>query len=74
MILVFVEFLLCVGITIIMRGFVEILVMEDVMGIRIISKYNRRANLFVVEIVSIYYKCIVLYRIEIDIIVIKFKV
>lgn len=74
MILVFVEFLLCVGIIIIMRAFVEILVMEDVMGIRIISKYNRRANLFVVEIVSIYYKCIVLYRIEIDNIVIKFKV
>lgn len=44
------------------------------MGIRIILKYNRRANLFVVEIVSIYYKCIVLYRIEINIIVIKFKV
>lgn len=74
MILVFVEFLLCVGITIIMRAFVEILVTEDVMGIRIISKYNRRANLFVVEIVSIYYKCIVLYRIEINIIVIKLKV
>lgn len=74
MILVFVEFLLCVGITIIMRVFVEILVTEDVMGIRIISKYNRRVNLFVVEIVSIYYKCIVLYRIEIDNIVIKFKV
>lgn len=74
MILVFVEFLLCVGITIIMMAFVEILVTEDVMGIRIISKYNRFANLFVVEIVSIYYKCIVLYGIEIDIIVIKFKV
>lgn len=57
-----------------MMAFVEILVTEDVMGIRIISKYNRRANLFVVEIVSIYYKCIVLYRIEINIIVIKFKV
>lgn len=72
--MVFVEFLLCVGITIIMMAFVEILVMEDVMGIRIILKYNRRANLFVVEIVSIYYKCIVLYRIEIDNIVIKFNV
>lgn len=57
-----------------MMAFVEILVTEDVMGIRIISKYNRRANLFVVEIVSIYYKCIVLYRIEVNIIVIKFKV
>lgn len=68
--LALVELLSPAGTTTTMMAFVKNSAMEDVMGIKIILKHNRRVNPPAVETVSIYY-CMVLRRIKMNISVIK---